>query len=174
MPDPDEPRAARANPYAPPTAAVADLPTGGSSIEPNKHVEQACNLLWIGLWLQVLDSVIELIYARGGAELIAVIISSVFGLGFAWLIVWWFTTKLRAGRNWMRWLVSILNVLGWLMIPVFWRFFEPILLDHFKAQPISAVSAVVQWGVGIAVVVLLHTKSARQWFRAHSGEDAPP
>jgi hypothetical protein len=171
--DPTEPRLTRANPYAPPTAAVADLAPGSSSIEPNKHVEQACKLLWIGLWLQVLDSVIELIYAQGSAQLIGVIIGSIFGLGIAWLIVWWLTTKLRAGRNWMRWLVTILNVLGYLAIPIFWQFFEDLLLDHFKAQPISAVSAIAQLGVGIASVVLLHTKSARQWFRVHSGEDAP-
>lgn len=166
MPDRAEPGSARANPYAPPTATVADH--GPGELPPNRHVEQACKLLWIGLSLQVLDSLIELFYVEGTAAVIGVIIGAAFGLGIASLFVWWFTTKLRAGRNWMRWLVSILNVLGWLMIPVFWKIFGPLLLEHFKARPIAAVSAAVQFGVGIAAVVLLHTKSAREWFRAHS------
>lgn len=173
MPDSPEQRSSRANPYAPPTAAVADLASGDSPIEPNKQVEQACMLLWIGLWLQVLDSVIEMIYAQGAAQIFGIVLGSVFGLGFGWLILWWFTTKLRAGRNWMRWLVTILNVLGWLMIPIIWHYAKDILLDYFKAQPISAVSAFAQWSVGIAAVVLLHTQSARRWFRAHDGGGAP-
>jgi hypothetical protein len=172
VPDPSHPDPERMNPYAPPTARVSDIPSG-TPIGPDKNVELACKLMWLGLWLSLLDGVLDLFHVSGAAEIFGTLIGTLVGLGIGYVIVRWFTRTLRAGRNWMRWLITILNVLGWLTVPIFWDFYARFVLPQLIARPISMVSLLVQSVVGIVAVVLLHTGSARQWFRAHSGADTP-
>jgi multisubunit Na+/H+ antiporter MnhF subunit len=154
------------NPYAPPKAPVSDV------VEPRPpsappHVQTACQLMWISLALQALDGVIGLFSSPGLTTMIAVFVSVFFvliGLGIGYLILRWITGKLLAGRNWMRWLITVLNALSWLSVAFFWDFYKIVLAPTF-ASPVSAVSFLVQSALGIAAIVLLHTAQSRDFFR---------
>jgi hypothetical protein len=158
---------AQPNPYAPPEAPVADfdpVPPG-----PCSHVELACRLLWISFGVSLLDTVVKIIRAPSLFAGIIGIVAALIGIGIGYVILSWITRKLRAGRNWMRWLYTVVNVLSWLSIPYFWNFYR----EAFRTMSgnwLAILSMFVSTVVGIAVLVLLHTHVTRDWFRARAAE----
>jgi hypothetical protein len=153
------------NPYSPPQAPVSDLeplPT-----EKSAHVELACKLMWASFGFGILDSLWDILHAHSMIEVIGGIIGGLIGLGIGYVVVAWITRKWRAGRNWMRWLYTILNALSWLSIPVFWDFYRKSVFPLLKYDLVSGGSLLIQTIMGLAVLVLLHTPETRAWFRAH-------
>ena len=154
---------AHQNRYAPPQAPVADFhdPPAG----PCPHIELVCRLLWISFGVSLVDNVVKIVMAPSGVVMIATIIGSLIGAGIGYVILSWITRKLRAGRNWMRWLYTVLSVVGWVSIGLFWSFYRNV----FSAMTYDAIlSMIVSSIIGVAVIVLLHTPVSRDWFRAHA------
>ncbi len=155
------------NPYAPPKAPVADAVE--EAAEKCPHVELACRLLWASFAIGMLANVVALFTVAGGAALVAgVLIGQVIGLGIGVLILVWITRKLRAGRNWMRWLLTTLTLLSWLSIAAFWEFFRNTYATMIATNPVGFGGTVIQGLIGIAFIILLHTPVSRAWFRAQS------
>jgi hypothetical protein len=159
---------AQPNPYAPPEAPVSDpdAPAG-----PCPHVELASRLLWISFGISLLDDVMRIIEAPPGIARVAGIVGGVIGTAVGAALLYWITSKLRAGRNWMRWLYTALNVMGWLSMAIFWDFFLP----YFRALEgdwLAILSAVLQTIAGFVAVLLLHTTTSREWFRARGSAAA--
>ncbi len=150
------------NPYAPPKAPVADIEKSPPPQAPS-HVVTCCQLMWIGLGLSALYSVVDTFLAPDRLNLIASIVSGVVVLGIGYLIVRWVTAKLLAGRNWMRWLVTVINVLSWLAVPLAWDFYMA-LMKSIMVNPILALITLVQTVLGVVAIVLLHTTASRRWF----------
>jgi hypothetical protein len=153
------------NPYAPPVAAVADFiaPAPG----PCPHVELACRLVWASLGLSVLRNVVKIFTTPPGATMVGMIIGGVLGAGIGFAVWSWVTRKLRAGRNWMRWLYTALSVAGWLSLGIFWNFFRAAY-GLMSGDWFMILTIVVNSLIGVAVVVLLHTPATREWFRARA------
>ena len=120
--------------------------------------------MWIGLGLRLLTGVFKVFDGPGAASIVGVIIGIVVGLGVGYLLLRWITGRLRAGRNWMRWLVTTLNVISWVSVPLLWNFYVQLLAPVMK-NPITAVITLAEWAIGIAAIVLLHTRPSREWFR---------
>jgi len=157
---------AQPNPYAPPRAPVADH-LEGAPVGPCPHVELACRLLWISFGISLLNNLVRIVFAPSGARMAVLIIGTLFGAGIGYLILSWATRKLRAGRNWMRWLYTILNVLSWLLIAALWSVYHAV----YSQMPISGfviLTTSVSTLISVAVVVLLFTRRSREWFAAHA------
>jgi hypothetical protein len=60
----------------------------------------------------------------------------------------------------MRLLVTILSVLGYLCIPIFWKFYSPI----YTGSPIKAGVSVLGAILNIWGIVLLNVPRSRAWF----------
>jgi len=152
------------NPYAPPTAAVEDpeIPPGQSS----PHVLLACRLLWASIGFSVLDGIVDFAFQATLEERQSSVIGSVTGLAIGAVIVAWHVHYLRAGRNWMRWVATILTVLGALSIA--WVYTDLRALMPQPGNPLQTALVVIPQLVSLAAVALLHTPESRAWFRAKS------
>ena len=128
----------------------------------------ACTVFWISLGLTVVMQAATIFRAPSAAATIGVVIGSLVSFAIGYLILRWVTRKLRAGRNWMRLLISALNVLGWLAVVLFivqWGAMHvagPLLSglynahipDAARATSLSVINAVVTVYIGIGGVAL--------------------
>lgn len=153
------------NPYAPPVAPVSDPEPVTTVTAP--HVEFACRLMWVSFAISILDDIVKFFVSPGAIAKIAIVIGTFIGLGIGYALLSWITRKLRAGRNWMRWLITILNVAGWLSVAVFWDFYRGVF-QVLASSGLALLTFGVQMILGIAVIVLLHTPSTREWFTAQT------
>lgn len=148
------------NPYSPPTAQVADLPASSSALQVEPNVIRACRLLW---WYFAASLLSVALSARITGSWAAAAFGLVFGGGFSFAITFWGTSKLKAGRNWMRLLITVVNVGGVLVVPLLWNWYKPYLL---ASRSIDVVITVIQWLLAWAAIYLINTRSARLWFKA--------
>jgi hypothetical protein len=159
------------NPYSPPKAPVSEVETATASPTPNSHVELACKVLLLNLGLSVVSGLMEL-WTIYRTTVTLVFIGSVIGqavaMVIAFLIVFWVIRKLRLARNWMRWLITALNIVGYLLMAGFWSYFKPIYAGILQSSPVAALLFITQSILGLVVLGLIHTPSARAWFAAHS------
>jgi hypothetical protein len=160
-----------ANPYAPPRTPVAD-PVIAEQIGPCPHVERACQLLWISFAISVIARLISVFTLTSGIASVAGLVGLSIGTVFAGLLLWWVTRKLRQGRNWMRWLYTIANVLitalSLFSIAGLVDATREMMLSMWREYPLLGVSSLAQLAFGVAALVLLHTATSREWFRAKS------
>ncbi len=158
------------NRYAPPKALELELPPEAPA-DRCEHVEWACKLMWIGFGVSILSSLLVLVthaMPHPGIQLFMELVGTAIGLA----ILYWVTTKLRAGRNWMRLLITIVNVVGIaiLAIGLVWllstEFGKGFLSGFFGAAPVQSVSMLLQYVLGTTEAVLINTPSSRAWFQA--------
>ena len=150
--------------YTPVSAPAPDASEVGPSHRVDPNVDLACRLLWCYFGLTVLTIPLELLKVSGVALVLGVIIGGLIGCFIAGALTLWATTKLRAGRNWMRLLVTAVIALNVLLIPLVWDWYRPYFLRQF-ATPLDATVTAVQWLLSFAAVFLLNTRRARLWFR---------
>lgn len=149
------------NPYAPPTTRVADP----KEIEraPCPHIELGIRILWFSIGLAFVDGLLEIFRTDSAEGRVGGFIGVIIGTAIGILILAWVARKLRAGRNWMRWLITSINVVVWLAMFVFWDFYRGIFAALYQ-QPVALVIFIVQSLLGLAFLVLLHTPTTRAWF----------
>jgi hypothetical protein len=142
------------NPYTPPRAPLADV--ANDSVTANRAVLTACKLLWVSFGLGLV------VTASNVLRQSPLLISSLIGDAIGFAITWWMVSKLKARRNWMRLLMTILTPLGYLSVALLWKFYFPI----YARNPIMAGVAALQIIPNICAVVLLNLKRSRAWFAA--------
>jgi hypothetical protein len=153
------------NPYAPPNTPVPDI--AGPSVIANREVLIACKLYWITFGFSLVGSATALL--TGGSTMQAVIagvIGVMFGGAIGFAITAWIVSKLKAGRNWMRLLLTIGAVLGFLSIPIFWKFYSSVVFPIYASNPIKAGIAVLEMIPNTWAIVLLNVPRSRAWFSA--------
>jgi hypothetical protein len=146
------------NPYAPPSAPVADI--ANNSVTANREVLIACKLFWVSLGLSLV------ITASNVLRQSPLIISGLIGNAMGFAMTWWIVSKLKAGRNWMRLLMTILTAFGYLSILIFCRFYSTTVFPIYARNPIVAGVAVLQIIPNTWAVVLLNVPRSRAWFAA--------
>jgi hypothetical protein len=154
------------NPYAPPSAPISDVLPQAAPLERPAAVDRACTLLWCSTGLGVLGQVAQnFINFRQSSVII-----SVFGLGFGVLITFWFTSKLKRGRNWMRLFLTIGTALGFLFIPFMALIPRQMFMAMYGNQPalmaINIAVAISQFVLGLIIAVLINLRGVRGWFHA--------
>lgn len=157
------------NPYSPPKAEVADAQISAlEDVEGRRDVYRACTLMWINFGFALLSTGIEVVRNLGTTQT-AEYVAMVIGMSIAFLIYWWFTSKLKAGRNWMRILITVLTVLAFCMIPLLWSVIVKTVVPLYSQFPLDIVLSGIQWILSLVVVWLLYTRRSREWFAAVSG-----
>jgi hypothetical protein len=151
------------NPYAPPNSEVADAPSAPAYIP--SSVLRACTLIWVGYGLLIVTWTLLLMRNNGALPRAALALGILVGAIVALLIVRWVTSRLRAGRNWMRLLYTAIFLLG-----AAWAIFSPGLLartfSFYAPFPLLVVIPIFRWLLSAGAAVLLNTHAARSWFAA--------
>jgi nitrate/nitrite transporter NarK len=150
------------NPYSPPTAPVADIPIDQAA--KNHAVWTACKLYWASFGISLISLVLDIIGAPDAGSMVSGIVGAVLGGAIGLLITRWIVSKLKAGRNWMRLLLTICTALGFISIVIFWSFYRRNVFPLYADDPINAIQVALQAILGFYAVVLLNTPSARAWF----------
>jgi len=157
------------NPYSPPRAEVADAQISGLvDVEGRRDVDRACTLMWINFALALVSTVVEIVRNMGVTETLEYV-GMAIGMSIAFLIYWWFTSKLKAGRNWMRILITVLTVLAFCMIPLLWSVMVKTMVPLSGQFSLDIILSCIQWILSLAVIWLLYTRRSRDWFTAMNG-----
>jgi hypothetical protein len=146
------------NPYSPPTTPVADF--HGASVIGNREVLITCKLFWVSFGLALVGTVSDVV--RQSA--ISLVIGGTIGAAVGFAITHWTVSKLKAGRNWMRVLITIITVLGYLAVPMFWNFYSTQVFPVYASDPIVAAVSLLQIIANTVAVVLLNLPHCRAWF----------
>jgi hypothetical protein len=77
----------------------------------------------------------------------------------------WIVSKLRAGRNWMRLLLTIGPMLSVFGLQRAWNFYSSTAFPIYSGDPIKA-AALLEFIPSILAAVLLNVRSSRAWFAA--------
>ena len=149
---------------APPAVTVGDIAVAPQEVNPD--VVRACKLVWVSFGLSVLGSASSALYPAGRPQIGVWITGMLVGGVISFFITQWIVTKLKAGRNWMRLLMTIGSVLGYLSILVFWNYYSTEVFPSYANRPIKATVAALGIIPNIGLVVLLNTRAARAWFAA--------
>jgi hypothetical protein len=151
------------NPYSPPRAPVADISSDRTMV--NRDVLIACKLFWLMFGLTLAGTVFEVLRQLSIAPMIGNLIVATMRIVVAFAFTWWTVSKLKLGRNWMRLLLTISTVLGYLCVPIFWKFYLPI----YARNPIMAGVNVLQIIPSVWAIVLLNLPRSRSWFSPTTG-----
>jgi len=155
------------NPYTPPTSHVDDPSVAAVDPDGNRDVLRSTMLIWISFGLGVIGFVLEM-FSIANSQ-VSVWIGLAIGLAVAFLITWWVTAKLKAGRNWMRILITVLMILGVAGPLLFWEYYKTAIVVQYAQQPIKGVFDLAQYALSIIAVLLLYTARSRAWFAAMKG-----
>jgi hypothetical protein len=153
------------NRYTPPSTPVADIAV--ASVTPNREVLLACHLFWISFGLSIVGSASDLLKLSGSGLRIGVLVGAMIGCAIGFALTSWTVWKLKAGRNWMRLLVTLVSVLGYICIAVFWKFYSPI----YAGNPIAAGVSVLEAILDIWAIVLINVPDSRAWFSAKKSSE---
>ena len=142
------------NPYAPPSASVADpVP---QAIERPREVLIAVRLLWATLALAAVGIFFTPSQAAlAGLWTYVVIALAVVGVLWAWVIY-----KIYQGANWARVLFVVLVGLGILFLLISWRTY----VATFRASPMAAADSITQTVLEIIAAVMLFSQNSNAWF----------
>jgi hypothetical protein len=141
------------NPYAPPTASVADPPSA-LLVRP-VVIRRAVLLLWISFGVGILGGL-----SHAGPEepwTIMLGFMAAFGSILAWLIV-----QIARRRNWARITYLILAVLGDVDSVSSWQSSRSLYHVHPSVLVLDVAGLVLE-AIGLC---LLFTKAANAWYRA--------
>lgn len=156
------------NPYAAPDAAVADVTAADAPPPENRHVKWACIILWCSLAITLVALPVALTQqpalSSGTIGFGGTVLTGILGAVFAVLITWWVVTKLGAGRNWMRLLVTVFYGFSAIVAPFTWASAETAAVSF--AGPLSGTLTILGYLLNLATLVLVNTPSAREWFAA--------
>ncbi len=154
----------QSNPYAPPSAPVADI--ANNSVAINRQVLIACKLLWVSMGLSLVSSASQVFHQLSVPLMIGGLIGTMIGTALGFALTWWFVSKLKAGRNWMRLFLTISTVLGYVSVPILWKFYTARVFPIYARNPIMAGVAVLQVIPNTWAIVLLNVPRSRAWFAA--------
>jgi hypothetical protein len=157
------------NPYTPPAAHVDDsAPATWVDPEGGRDVFRACVIFWVSFGLSAVTDLFEIFRSIGGpiAIVVGTIVGMTIGLGVGLLITWWFTSRLKRGRNWMRIRLTALALLSIASSILFWNWYRDSVLPLYESNPVLAVLGGLQFLLWLASLLLLYTPRSNAWFAA--------
>jgi hypothetical protein len=148
------------NPYSPPISPIADVVADLPTLETNREVMLASKLIWASLVVSLVGMVHEFLSRSALAIRLSVAVVAVISVGFSW----WNVSKLKAGRNWMRILVTIIYVFSYFSIVGLWQSYYAKVFADYPENAIKAVVFVINTMLSVVIVVIINLPSARAWF----------
>jgi hypothetical protein len=157
------------NPYTPPGTPVTDI--ASDFVTANRDVLIACKLFWVSFGLSLVSSISDVLSESATPLIIGGLIGLLIGGAIGFAITRWIVSKLKAGRNWMRLLMTIGAVLGLLSIPIFWKFYSSAVFPIYAKNPLRVGLTLLQMVPNTWAVVLLNVPRSRAWFSATKGRE---
>jgi hypothetical protein len=121
--------------------------------------------------LSLVSSASDLLSESAIPLIIGGLIGLMIGGAIGFAITRWIVSKLNAGKNWMRLLITIGAVLGYLSIPIFWKFYSSSVFPIYAKNPIKAGVALLEMIPNSWAIVLLNVPRSRAWFSAIKGRE---
>jgi NADH:ubiquinone oxidoreductase subunit 6 (subunit J) len=149
------------NPYAPPRAAVSDFDPQ-PLIRP-RNVVRAVRLLWLSFFCVFPATLYELINIPPDTTPLENIIVNVLAVGLAFVIAWVINRAAWRGRNWGRWVQTVLWILATfalVFLAVRWPRLDPDAMPWYLM-----VQYLVQHLINLIALVLLFSPTANAWYR---------
>jgi len=151
------------NPFKPPRAEL-EVPKDPGPMP--QRVRIAVYLIWASLAVGLLVNVAmwtDVVARMPGprAPLLMEVVNGLIGFGIVAFLAW----KVRRGRNWARWLYTVLTAMGVLGALVMVGFAASVLKGF---PPIVWISGAVNTAIQVVAVFLLFTGEAPEWFRRSS------
>src|SRR5262245_58801594 len=97
------------NPYAAPSAPVADI-EAEVSLERPSAVVYGVRMLWAAFVLGLPGTIYDMLNPQPGLSRGVALALSLFSLGITFAIVWWLNTAAWKGRGYARWVMAVLTV----------------------------------------------------------------
>ena len=151
------------NPYAPPTAAVADPPLPVSIPRP-REVTLSVRLLWLSFALSCTDTIVRTSLDRDEDVMVqglALVLVAINGAVAAWLIF-----KIAGGRNWARIAYTVLSVLGYVSMVTNWSTY----LAAYHGEPGWIGLDILATLTDLGGLYLMFTKAANTWFKSRAAQ----
>lgn len=141
------------NPYAPPTADVADI--AAPFIEKPRQVVLAIRILWVSLCIGIPDIVYQMF--KTGAEDTGLFVAAVVVQAIVLALVGLLIVKIAAGRNWARIAFLTLVVLGVALM---------LLVERtvLTSNALHVVTATIQTLLEAVAMYLVFIGTGRHWF----------
>jgi hypothetical protein len=121
-----------------------------------RNVERAIIVMWIVMGLSALSSVLNFSYLSSQTGVAVALVS--MGFSYAWMI--FIFVMVAAGKNWARWTLLVLFILGLFMIP--------FLLAQWSAMwlhsPVSVLLNLAGFPFQAFILYLVFTPAASPWF----------
>jgi hypothetical protein len=148
------------NPFAPPTAPVADVPPASAQLARPRQVAVAVGMLSISIAAHFFQLIAAIHVIDGPA------IAAIAGP----LLSVWLTYKVWQGRNWARVTLAVITFVGAgsTGLLLFLQQYYSVTYLAPEGHPIRLIHAVLRFGA----VALLFTNPGRRWFQ-RSAEVSP-
>jgi len=147
------------NPYAPPSATVADPPV--PPIQRPRLIARALQLLWISFVLGLIGTFVHETQSPALEWLITLVFVALYGAVVVWLFF-----KIGRGRNWARIVYLVLAVISYLMLSLDWRSYYYSYRQHPGWVWLDFAGIAAE----LAALALLFSRPANRWFRAAKPE----
>ena len=152
------------SPYAPPTARVSDPPQVRGPAP--TAVRRAAQFLWASFVLSVALGGMYLVGAVPSPSLVVDVATTLLTAAVIALIA----AKVRAGRNWARWVFVAMYIFGSVMFALLFI----VMPQEFLSLPgPMQVLGLLQFTLQTCALVLMFTPASRQWFRALHAAASP-
>jgi hypothetical protein len=152
------------NRYAAPSAAVIDHEP--APIERPRAVVRGVWLLWLSTACVVPAAIYEVAVPPPDVTPTENVLVNLGGLVFNLGLAWIFNTATWRGRNWGRWVVTVMIALG-AIATLFMLAIRPRFPDYWLPGYVLA-QFVAQNVIGIAAIAFLFRRGANAWFAAMS------
>ncbi len=143
------------NPYAPPTAAVADPPPPTPIPRP-REVTVAVRLLWLSFALGLSSGLERMEWVDVMESTVGLVVMGVYSGLLVWLIL-----KIARGRNWARVVYTILLLLSYVSICSGWYTYFLAYRGHAELVALDVLDTLSD----IAGLYFLFTRAANAWFK---------
>jgi hypothetical protein len=150
------------NPYAPPSARVADAEAAGS-IERPPSVTRAVCLLWASFALILPSTIYEVLHPEPDITLGVNLSIFAFIVGLSVVYNYWLNGAAWKGKGYARWVQVVLAVLGYTLIFGVW--FDDLASEFLKYPWYVQACELLSYVTEIAGIILLFTPSANAWYR---------
>jgi len=128
-----------------------------------RDVLNACRWIWISFIVALLKQGARIVSELRHAPVIGIVVAQIVACALTFLVYRWITKKLKIGRNWMRLLVTIFNVAGFLFVAN-----GSHIRALFADDPFEIITTLAEFAICFWYVRLLNTSRSRDWFNGHN------
>jgi hypothetical protein len=150
------------NPYAPPSARVADAEAAGS-LERPPIVTRAVYLIWTSFVLIIPSTIYDVLDPEPGSTRGENLAIFAFILAASGAYYYWLNGAAWRGKGYARWVLAVMTAIGYSLI--FWVWREDLASEFLQYPWYLQVSEILAYVAESTGIILLFTPGANAWYR---------